>query len=302
MNMTFEYWATKWLEAEENEVKPSTHNEYKKVVGNLIEEFKGIDIREITPKMVQALFDDLYISGKAKSTINKRRYNIQQIFRYANLQGLELSNPCSFARTPRKAPRHQRRALTSEEISLVMLEKDKSQYGFYAFMLLYTGLRRSELLALKWEDIDFENNIIRVNKVINYIKNRAIVDDVLKNGDEEKIIPMPEILKNELCKRKEGKRGFIFGASSDVPVNPNTHSYKWEKYKRRIGLNATQHMFRHTYCTMLFEAGVDVKTAAYLMGHRDVHTTLDIYTHLEREKATKKAMKKLNQYINCTDQ
>jgi len=297
MERLFEYWAEKWLEASKCEVKESTHNEYKKVIKQLQKEFEGCNLEDVTPRRIQDLLDSLYRQGKSKSTISKRKYNIQQIFRFANLQGLDLANPCGFVKTPRKAARRPRRALTQDEIALVLLERDKSKYGFYAFFLLFTGLRRSEMLALRWEDIDLKNNVIRVNKVISYVNKTAIIDDILKNGEKEKLIPIPDILRRELLKNETGKSGLIFGSSCNTPINPYTHTWEWEKYKRHIGLQATQHMFRHTYCTMLFDAGVDVKTAAYLMGHRDIHTTLSIYTHLEKNRATKTAVSKLNQYI-----
>jgi len=300
MDTTFEYWAREWLVAEASEVKQSTLHEYKKVTEQIIKEFKGLDMTDITPKRVQELLDDLYHRGKAKSTIAKRKYNIQQIFRFANINGFELANPCSFAKPPRKAIRRQRRALTRDEIMRVMIQRDKSKYGFYAFFMLFTGLRRSEMLALQWEDIDYKNNVIHVTKVANYINSRVIIDDRLKNGDAEKLVPIPDILKRELEKNHQGKSGYIFGANEDAPIKSNAHSWRWEMFKRETGLDVTQHMFRHTYCTMLFDAGVDVKTAAYLMGHRDVHTTLSIYTHLEHERASQKAISKLNQYINFT--
>lgn len=300
MELSFEYWAREWLKAENCEVKPSTLHEYKKVTNQLIAEFADCDMTDITPKRVQMLLDKMYYCGKSKSTIAKRKYNIQQIFRFANLNGFELTNPCSFVRTPRKAASKQRRVLTKDEIMRVIVQRDKSKYGFYAFFLLFTGLRRSEMLALQWEDIDYNNNVIHVTKVANYINNRVIIDDLLKNGDREKIIPIPDILRRELDRNHRGKRGYIFGVSPDIPINSNSHSWKWELFKRETGLEVTQHMFRHTYCTMLFDAGVDVKTAAYLMGHRDVHTTLSIYTHLEHERASVKAISKLNEYINFT--
>lgn len=301
MNLLFSYWAKAWLNAIENEVKPSALNEYQSVVRSLMKYFDGFDMYSITPKRVQELLDELHSKGQAKSTIVKRKYNIQQIFRYASLNGLEISNPCSFARVPRKAAKKQRRPLTEAEIALVMLERNNDSYGFYAFMLLYTGLRRSEMLALTWEDIDFINNVIHVNKVVIYANGKAIIDEILKNGDEERLLPMPQILVQELKKHATGKHGLIFGRSENLPVNPNAHSWNWEKYRKRIGLEATQHMFRHTYCTMLYEADVDVKTAAYLMGHRDINTTLAIYTHLEKEKAAKAAMQKLNRFIGCME-
>lgn len=298
METTFEYWANRWLEFEKNEVKTTTLIEYKKVKQQLINEFSELKLDDITPKRVQELLDNLYSKGNAKSTINKRKYIIQQIFRYANIQGIDLSNPCSFVRTPRMAIKNCRRSLTQGEIDIVMLHRNNYDNGFYAYCLLMTGLRRSEMLALTWNDLNYQTNLVHVSKTVNYIKSQPAIYNTLKNGDSERYIPMTEGLKQGFKHYPGNHAGLIFGASPETPVNPYAHSWKWEKYKQKTGLDITQHMLRHTYCTMLFDAGVDVKTAAYLMGHRDEHTTLAIYTHLEKQKAAKNATSKLNVFIS----
>ena len=298
MNKTFEYWTRRWLEFEKSEVKENTLWEYQKITTHLLNEFSGLDMSDITPKRIQALLDRMHCQNKAKSTINKRKYIIQQVFRYANIQGLEMANPCSFVKTPRLSSKKPRRALSQSEINIVMLHRTNFECGFYAYCLLMTGLRRSEMLALTWEDLDFEANLIRVCKAVNYIQGKPRIYESLKNGESQRFVPMPQELKR-CFKIAPGKHvGLIFGASPDVPINANVHNWRWELYRRQTGLDITQHMLRHTYCTMLFDAEIDIKTAAYLMGHRDEHTTLTIYTHLEKHLAARKATGKLNLFIN----
>ena len=298
MDTTFKYWADKWIKFQGSEVQKNTLNEYRKMQHQLVTEFNGLNMYDITPKKVQELLDGLYQQGLAKSSINKRKYMIQQVFRYANVQGLELSNPCSFVKTPRMASKSNRRVLIQGEVEIVLLHRNNFANGFYAYCLLMTCLRRSEMLALKWEDIDFRQNLICVNKAVIYVKNQPLIRDYLKNGDQERIIPMPESLKQVLKNCPGDHKGLIFGKNSHTPINPNAHSWHWKKYKQQTGLDITQHMLRHTYCTMLYDAGIDVKTASYLMGHRDIQTTLAIYTHLEKERAVSKAAGKLNVFIN----
>lgn len=298
MQTSFKYWAERFIEAEKNEVKPNTLKEYVKVKNHLVQEFDGLDLNDITPKRVQELLDNLHLNGKAKSTINKRKYLIQQIFRYANVQGVEVLNPCSFVKAPRMATKSTRRSLTKAEIENVLLYRNYESCGLYAFCLLYTGMRRSELLAVQWEDVDFENNRIHVCKVINFLNNRASIEYSLKNGNKERYIPMPRVLADTLKKHKGKKKGFVFVNNKELLFNETEHNRAWNKYREETKMEVTQHMFRHTYATMLFDAKVDIKTASYLLGHNDERTTLSIYTHLEKERATAGAIQKLDDYIN----
>lgn len=298
MDTTFKFWANKWIKFQKGEVQENTLIEYEKLQRHLVAEFDELSMENITPKKVQELLDRLYQQGLAKSSINKRKYMIQQVFRYANIQGLEISNPCSFVKTPRMAAKNHRRALTQGEVEIVLLHRNNFENGFYAYCLLMTGLRRSEMLALKWEDLDFKQNLICVNKAVVYVKGQPFIRDYLKNGDQERIIPMPKTLEPILKKHPGIHKGLIFGENPYTPINPNAHSWQWIKYKQQTSLDITQHMIRHTYCTMLYDAGIDVKTASYLMGHKDIHTTLAIYTHLEKQRAVSKAAGKLNVFIN----
>lgn len=297
MERNFEFWTNEWLKSYEVEVKANTYSEYKRIVKQLIQHFGNMTLEEISPKIIQDFLNELYYNGKAKSTINKRLHMIQQIYRFANIHGTAVSNPCSFAKTPKLAPTAVRRALTDKEQQVVMFNRDKSIYGFYAFCLLMTGLRRSEMLALRWEDIDFTQKIIHVHRVVTYSEGTVHIDNVLKNGNSERDLPITDLLYAELINNKK-KSGFLFGGVGNSPIRENRHNWNWELYLRNTGLCVTQHMFRHTFATMLFKAEIDIKTAAYLLGHNDEHTTLAIYTHLQREEAARKAIIKLNGIIN----
>lgn len=298
MNMTFEYWTEEWFKSAKNEVRSNTLQEYYKVKEQLTEAFNDLAITDITPKRVQDLLDDMYAQGRAKSTINKRKYMIQQIIRFANVQGVELSNPCSFVKAPRLSTVTKRRALTQDEIANVMLHRNYEHCGFVAFCLLYTGTRRSELLALQWEDINFTDKNIHICKTVNFINNQPKLEHTLKNGNKERFVPMPRVLLSEMKKRMPAKGGFIFTNQRGRLPNETEHTRAWNRYKEETKLDVTQHMFRHTYATMLFDAKIDVKTAAYILGHNDIRTTLSIYTHLEKERAAKDAGQLLDRYIN----
>ncbi len=162
-------------------------------------------------------------------------------------------------------------------------------------MMLCLGLRRSEILPLKYEDINFEDKTIYINKVVNFINNKPKIDNILKNGMNERYVGIPDILLKKLEKCKL-KKGYIFNKDNSLLTESQLEDL-WDDYKIRTGFIGTQHMIRHTYATMLYKSNVDIKTAQYLMGHKTIRTTLDIYTHLEDELKAKN-INKLNAYIN----
>ncbi len=305
METNFRQWAEHWLEVSTYEVKETTHYQYVGGIRLLNERFGSKSVFDITPKMVQEYLNELFLHGKSKSTINKRKYLIQQVYRYINLQGISVASPCALVKAPRMASQESRRALTEEEIKQIISNRYIEPFGFYALCLLFLGLRRSEMMALRWEDINFEQELIHINKVVVYLNSKPQLNYVLKNGWREREIPIPDLLLFELKQRviMEGssvqKKGFVFSDHPKVLMNENTINRRWATYRDAAGMpDVTQHMVRHTYATLLHDANIDVKAAAALMGHRDERTTLIVYTHINKEREAKRAVKQLNGYIS----
>ena len=299
METSFKQWAERWLEISAYEVKETTHYEYVGGIRQLNQRFGNKSVFEITPKAVQEYLNELFLNGKSKSTINKRKYLIQQVYRYTNLQGLSVASPCALVKAPRMATQGSRRALTEDEIKLLISNRHVEPFGFYALCLLFLGLRRSEMMALCWEDIDFEQETIHINKVVVYLNSKPQLNYVLKNGWREREVPIPDLLLIELKRRANNQHGFIFSDRPKLLLNENAINRRWAAYREVAGLqNVTQHMVRHTYATLLYDARIDVKAAAALMGHRDERTTLIVYTHINKEREAKKAVKQLNGYIS----
>ena len=174
-------------------------------------------------------------------------------------------------------------------------------------LILFCGLRRGEMMALEWSAIDLRARTLTVRQTAVISGNAAIVEQRAKTAAGLRVIPIPEPLYNSLstvkhrtgfvCLSAHGKpltesavsRGLdrfcnvVSRLMSDRPKNPS----KTNKKDELPGLfKFRTHDLRHTYCTLLFNSGCDVKTAAYLLGHADINVTMKIYTHLSEEKKT----------------
>ena len=166
-------------------------------------------------------------------------------------------------------------------------------------------MRRGEILALTVEDIDFETNNITINKAIEFIKNKPHVK-CPKTRKSNRIVPILEPLIPYLRNITEGKskKDILFCNSKGMLHDKSSAQRLFKDFNKRYNMHTgggeythfTMHQFRHTFCTMLYNAGVDIKTAQDILGHSSVNVTLNIYTHLDT-KTKKINTEKLNNYI-----
>ena len=212
-NLKFEVWSNEWLQFHQSKVKVNSVQMYKSKVKLLNDYFKGQNITKITSLEIQEYLNCLAYEYKfSLSTIKKYRITLNKIFKYAMQNRAIQRNPVDITDLPKTIAKSCRRCLTEDEIKII-IDNANIEFGLYVLTLLYTGLRRSECLALRWEDINFEKGKICICKSITFIHSKPIVDYRLKNGDSERYIPLPLNLKKELIKYQK-KTGWLFVITS----------------------------------------------------------------------------------------
>lgn len=202
----------------------------------------------------------------------------------------------------------KRDALTpkQERDFLKFIKKDEYFSQFYdgMFILLKTGLRISELCGLTIHDIDMQERTIDINKQLQYTGGKKTYIEQTKTIAGARVLPMSdevyEAFKRVISGRKkprveqmiDGVSGFLFLDDKGKPMLAYHLEKKFqhsvEKYNKTYKVELpkiTPHICRHTYCTNMAKSGIAVKTLQYLMGHADIATTLNVYTHLELEDA-----------------
>lgn len=180
------------------------------------------------------------------------------------------------------------RALNLAEIALVTRCWGKHWMGFAALMMLYTGLRRGELLALRWDDID---TAIHVRRAAHFEGNKPVEMPTTKTMAGQRVIPILPQLAQALEKVPRGI-GLVFRAAGGGSLTQSARRSGWAAYNNMLKREDAEHEIRphdlrHTYATMLYDAGIDVKSAQYFLGHADVSITMQIYTHLSNERKSK---------------
>lgn len=215
----------------------------------------------------------------AQKTIKNILLVFRQIYNYAYVNYGVQNNPALHLRSPKGKGKRERDFPSPEDIRIVNENTDKP-FGLMVYMALYTGLRRGELCALTWEDIDFDQKLIRVNKSTYWTDDHVPHTKTPKTASGEREVPLMDSLI-DLLKPLQGKPSDkVFG---------DLHSYQVDKgirkYMAETGLGVTLHGLRHGFATILYANQVDIKTAAYVLGHAQTSTTLEIYTHLmEQDK------------------
>lgn len=125
--------------------------------------------------------------------------------------------------------------------------------------------------------------------------SKPYVEYQLKNGSKERYIPLPTQLKKILNKSKQ-PNGWLFSDECNLLLTESEVYKQWRNFLKATSLKITQQMTRHTYATMLYYADIDIKTAQHFLGHKNITTTLDIYTHLNNENLSNSG-KKFDDYL-----
>lgn len=298
--------ADAWERSYENEVAYGTWKTYVITIRRLQSHFTG-PIGQITPLDVKRYLNSFEQSGYSKGTVSRERVILKMIFDFAVLAGDIDVNPAAAVSISRHLPQGKRSALTEEQEILVERCR-KGDWWLLGLMLLYTGCRRGELLALEWKDIDREAGVIHITKKLNYAFGPAPrLEHHLKSANGKRDIPLLQPLADALPRNRIGK---IFTNANGDYLSQSELETAWKAYCRDAGLvktvinkkgiaevkpAVTPHCFRHSFSTICYEAGIDPKAAAAFLG--DTESIMrDVYTELRaRHKDT--SADKVNAYL-----
>lgn len=283
---TFKEVAEQWHAEHAEKVTFNASAIYNASIKELVELWGNEPIDSITPAMIQSLLNQMAKQSFARRTVQVRLNALNQIYDKAIIEGLVSVNPCNGVRMPSGLTTTKRELPAEEELEMVKGCYNKP-FGLFAYFMLYTGLRRGELLALKWEDIDFKNKLIHVNRAMYWEVNQPVIKDT-KTVKSNRTIPLLKPLEEKLTNK--GK-GYIFGLPTQTVFRR-----KWSKYQYEAWVTFTPHQLRHAFATICFDAGLDEKDAQQILGHSSIQITKDIYTHI-REQRRQQTADKLNSYV-----
>lgn len=282
-----------------NKANKITYNAYKGYEYSIkrLREFYNKDIQDITANDIMSLYSSMQLRGYSKDTISKTKSALIQIYKYAIILGVSVDiSMITSISIPKNAPKTRVSAIDDKTLARISQHATPCDFSMWAFILMCTGLRRGELLALKKCDIDFENKEINVNKAIEYIVNQPNVKET-KSYSGNRTVPIVDILYDLLYVHCKGlkKDDFIFGG--EKPLTLTVLRRRWKNYCNIIECDMNMHQLRHSYAKTLYRSEVDAKTAQNLLGHANISITMDIYTEFAKDM-TKKSTEKINAFFN----
>lgn len=295
-NPTFAEVAELWLESYKSTVKPTTYQGVKIKLDVMIDlYFTDMKIQQISVAYCQKVAIQL----SNRYILYTNYYSvISRIFKYATSLDIIKSNPLDKIIKPKNRPlKVKENYYTKQELTdflKVCKENCKPvEYTFY-HLLAFTGLRIGEAIGLMWSDVDFENKRLNISRTAVKIGKEQTVQDP-KTKRSKRVITLDDETLNvlKLWKRQQIKEYFQAGKAYQHDSNYIfTNKGKWLlTATMKVKLSSffckhnklkkiTPHGFRHTHASLLFEAGITAKIISDRLGHNNVQTTLDMYTHI----------------------
>ena len=283
----------KWKEEHFPKMQNNTLKQYRPCYASAIEYFGDFKITDIKAFHIKQYINSLQEKGFAQKTVKNRLLVVSLIFKYAILNEYTETDPCVKISIPKNLPKTKRQNATKED-ELIICNSTNSPCGILAYLYLTTGCRRGEALALSPEDVNIKERYIKVTKTVEWIGNAPQIKHCPKTDAGIRKIPISQKLAELLSPLMNNN--FLFQNDDKELITNCQFTRMWDKYKKETGITCTPHQLRHSYATILFDAGIDVKTAQCWLGHADINTTLGIYTHLSEQKQNE-AIKKLNLFL-----
>lgn len=292
-DITFADWARKWLETyKKPDVDDNTYRlTYQNTVDKHLIPYFGkaalVDVRPIDVK-------NFYASKKSmsKSMLSKMRLCLNGMYDAAINNDLCYKNPAKGITFVSDKAKNKKDVYTDDQIKAV--EAYAADKLPEVIVLLETGLRRGELLGLKWEDIDLKNGILNVSRSVADKKGGGVSINPPKWGSY-RTIPLSAAAKRAFIALPKDTE-YVFPLENSAPQSPNSWARKLDRFMVKVHAEKpdvpilTAHELRHTYGTSLRRRGVDIYTIQKVMGHKDIKMTSEIYVHNEIEEL-KKAVK-----------
>lgn len=293
-----------WMKLRRTQIKPSTLYCSFAACARTREEWADYRMKEITPTRIAAWYQRLGDQGYAKGTVRNHQDILASVFRHWIVYFGGDFNPCPYVDVPRNLSTKVRMPPTDAQLAAVRAHPEG--FGFVAWLLMYTGIRLGECMALQWQDVDFDAGVIHITKSV-WWRNCNPVITTPKTKNVIRDVPILAVLRPLLLEHQGAPTDYVTSGRA-TPFTSSEYRRRWAAYWRSLGYyhsdgsgawdaDVSAHQFRHGMASTLYAAGVGEMEAQRILGHASITTTHEVYTHL-RQAQLSAAADRLNDFIS----
>lgn len=285
----------KFLEDNKNNLSPYTIKKRESIIRASIEPFfKDILLKDVTIYQLQKWVNLIYKEhggSSAESRYAILRVTLREAYRFKEIP----ENLTDFIRAPKKNVKVQASSWSKEEVLKAMEYVDGKVLELPLLLMMLAGLRKGEAMALSWDDVDFNKGTLSINKSVYEIDGESYFKEP-KTKRSKRVISIPAYLLKKLENEKQRQEklhneGVLYNTYNLVCLNTKlemwkmiTLYYQFDRFCKKYNLRRIRmYDLRHSFATLSIAANTDIKTVSSRLGHSDIRTTLNIYTHTLEE-------------------
>lgn len=273
---------------------PRTAEGYESIVHcHLIPSLGQIPLTQLKPEHLQHVYSDKLAAGLSHRTVRYIHVTLHKALQDAVRLGIIVRNPADAVKPP-KVQRQEIRTMSESDIHIFLEFAKSTPYYALFYTALFTGMRRSELLAIRWSDVDLILCQLSVTRALHHLQDGSLIFRQPKTAKGRRLIslsPSTTILLREHREQQEEMRqalgskltedDLVFCHVDGKPLLPNSVSHAWTKLASRTGLKGIRlHDARHTHASLMLKQGIHPKIVQERLGHASIQITLDTYSHV----------------------
>jgi len=304
---TMKQFLAQWLEDHKHSIRVRSYERYEEMVRlHIIPVLGRYQLQKLTAQQVRAFYTKKLNEGLSPTTVNGLHAVLHKALDDAVRLGILARNVCDAVSPPRRAHFEIQPLSTEQAQQLLAAARGHNMEALFV-LALTTGMRRGEVLALKWQDIDFAHNTLHVRRIFTRRPGNRYIEAEPKTEKSRRSIALApmvvELLKQHRIRQAEAKlqasetwqeRGLVFCTAVGTPLNPSKVVDRFKTLLKKAGLPEIRfHDLRHSAATILLSMGVHPKVVQELLGHNQISMTMDIYSHV-LPTMQKDAVSKLN--------
>lgn len=297
-NVLFLTFMRNWLDdVMVYKVRENTLAQYNLTFNGYIAKYKpfhGVKLKDITPALLQSYYNEQLKAGLSPNTVRKHHANIHKCLNYAVQLGLIVFNPSAQVELPAKQKYTGATICPPEQLpDLLKLFRDDVLETVLMIDVTY-GLRRSEVCGLRWDAVDFEAGTLHIRHTAVVANGKVLYSDSTKTATSNRVLPLTPSMRDYLLKVKERQEknkellgeaytdsGYICVKDNGVPIDPNFVTHHFLRMLKAHDFPAMRfHDVRHSVVYALRKGGCDLKAIQAWLGHSDISTTLNLYSHV----------------------